>query len=222
MKADSTDLDQQERSITILAVTLFMLAALTHVVSMQNALAGRDMGSVLGELDLSWRPVTELAELGPIDLTGWGQMRIEVADFVDRRANPALVGENRTWAEDGVVQPVTTQDDVADWAASHVRLVLEEMGLEVVESGGDIVLSGEVRRLFVTEDRSYLGEVGLLLRATDPLGKTRFLGTTGGVTRRFGRSFERDTYVEALSEALLEAVHRVVTTDGFRRALAGA
>ena len=56
---------------------------------------------------------------------------------------PELIAENH---EDKVAKPVTTKDDVGAFVAAHLKDALEREGLTTVASGGDVILSGEVRQ----------------------------------------------------------------------------
>lgn len=207
-------------SLTLLALILFVVAALTHAVAAQKAISsGTLAGGALAGVPLRFAPTSQLGELGAIDLTGLGELTIELGDFTDLRPEPELLGEYRTYQERGVVKQVTTRDDVSTWVRQSLGQLLQDFGLEVVEQGGDVVLSGQIRRLLVVEDSAYEADLGLFLTATDARGTTRYQGMISGFQRRFGRSFRSDGYTEALSDALVEAVHRLVTTENFRRSL---
>lgn len=213
-------METNKSSVTVLGILLFVLAALTHAVAAQKAMEASEHPGMLDRVELSWLATTDVAQLEPINLTGISELTIEVREFVDLRENPTVVGENRMFENHGLIKQVTTRDDVGLWTANQLEALLREFGFRTVEAGGDVVLSGEIRRLMVVETGAYEGEVGLFLRALGREGDVRFEGMTGGLVRRFGRPYDSRNYVEAMSEALLEAVHRVVSTQDFREGLA--
>ena len=49
----------------------------------------------LTDLPLIWSPTTEIGELGPINLTGLGTVKVAVPPFSDAREERELIGENR-------------------------------------------------------------------------------------------------------------------------------
>jgi hypothetical protein len=213
-------MDSNKNSVTVLAILLFVLAALTHAVAAQKAMEASEHPSHLENVRLGWLAVTQASELDPVNLTGIAGLKIEVGTFLDVRDNPLVVGENRMYERQGLIKQVTTQDHVGRWASRNVGSLLEDFGMNTVEQDGDVLLTGEVRRLMVVETGAYEGEVALFIRAQDRTGQVCFEGMTGGLVRRFGRPYDGDNYVEAMSEALMEAVHHVLSSTDFRLGLA--
>src|SRR5437773_342160 len=72
-------------------------------------------------IPLVWKPTSQIGEAGAIDLTGVGQLKIQVKQLTDSREHGSLIGENR---ESKRTRPVTTTDNVASWCTSRFRMLL--------------------------------------------------------------------------------------------------
>lgn len=169
-------------------------------------------------IPLVWEPTTEIGDLDPVNLTGLTGVSIEVEPLSDaREGDPQRFGENH---EDDRVKLATTTDDVPTFVSEHFRNMIGRLGFTTVESDGDVVLSGELRRFFVRETNTYDGEVQILVKVTRD-GETVYEALVGGSATRFGRSYKAENYYETLSDSVIDAVHRMVTSEPFRGALAG-
>src|SRR5690242_17505714 len=51
-------------------------------------------GDKLENSPLVWKPTTSISSLGPIDLNGMGNVKLQVPKVADGRQNPTLLGEN--------------------------------------------------------------------------------------------------------------------------------
>lgn len=176
----------------------------------------------LESVPLGFTPTTVIGEMDPVDLTGTLRTKIELGRFIDFRTNPNRVAENREDEAKGRILPVTTRDDVAAWVKTHLGETLGRFGLNVVSGEGDVVISGEIRRFFVTETSTYQADLGILVTVKDRDGKELWQGMANGAAERFGRSFKLENYQESWSDALLEAAHSLLSNPGFRAALAKA
>ncbi len=210
---------ESRRPASLIAACLIALFVVTHsIAALRQIDAGWDPESA-SQIALEARSIPVPAERTPIDLTGLRGIRIEVGAFVDHRADTSLLGEQRTFDREGVVQPITTGDDVAEWTSAQVRGLLDAFGFETVDQAGDLVLTGEIERLSVVERQGYTSDVGLVLTVRDSSGTKTYEGLTAGSSRRFGKAFDPDHYLGALGESLLEAVDRLVRDDRFRAGL---
>lgn len=172
---------------------------------------------LLTDMALQWTPTVEIDELEPpASAEGIGALSFEVTGFVDERRDTAMIGENR---EEKKPLPVSTRADVPAWVAEGFRDVLSRLGLRVVDHGGDIVLSGALRRFFVTETHTYDGEVAVWVTAKTPGGELLWEGVVTGASHRFGRSYKADNYNETLSDATFYAAARLLQDDSFRTAV---
>jgi uncharacterized lipoprotein YajG len=167
----------------------------------------------LTNIPLSWQPTDSIVESGASDAS---EASIQVGEFVDTRSDHAAIGENR---EDPKPKPVTTRDDVGHFVADHLRETLRKTGLDVVDTGGKVVLSGEVTDFFVAETDVYSSEVTLRVTVSDATGKKLWTGVASGTNTRFGKSYKAENYYEGLSDALLDAMQNLLQDPGFQKSL---
>jgi hypothetical protein len=176
-------------------------------------------GAALENIPLKWTPTSTLGEMGAIDVSGaLLTTKIHLDAFVDTRQNPSLIAENREKA--GKIRPVTTSGDVAAFVTDHLRQSLHGAGLNTVDGGADVNISGEIRQFFVTEVNTYDGEISLLIHVKDGGGKELWTGAVTGGATRWGRSYKAENYYEAISDMVLRATYNLLANPGFREALA--
>jgi hypothetical protein len=164
---------------------------------------------------LEWRPTSTPS--GPVNTSDISHTRIQFGQFRDVRPNPELIAENN---EDETPKRVTTNGDVGAFVGQHLRQLFDRAGLNTVDSGGDVIVTGEVRQFFVHETSTYKGDVAvhLVLRSRD--GAVLWEGTASGTATRFGRSYELENYYEVLSDSLINANDTLMQDYDFRNALA--
>lgn len=173
----------------------------------------------LENIPLKWTPTSNLAEMGAIEVSGaMLTTKIHLDALVDTRQNPSLIAENREKADK--VRSVTTSDDVAAFVADHLKESLHGAGLDIVDSGADVNISGEIRQFFVTELSTYNGEMSMLLHIKSSTGKELWTGVVTGGATRWGRSYSAANYYEAMSDMVLRAAYNLLANPGFREALA--
>ncbi len=173
----------------------------------------------LENVSLAYTPTTLLGEKPAIDLTGLLRVKIELGAFNDTRTEPQRIGENREDADKGKILPVTTRDNVADWMKARIADDLDRYGFTVVEKGGEVILTADIRRFFVTEENTYEADVGILFSLHDASGKELWHGMANGAANRWGRSYKLENYQEAWSDGLFEALYSLVDNPQFRQAL---
>lgn len=169
----------------------------------------------LTNIPLAWAPSDSAVESGVSEAS---DTSIQVNDFVDTRGNHAAIGENR---EDVLPKPVTTKDDVGHFVTDHLRETLRKNGMDVVASGGKVILSGEVTDFYVVETDVYRGEATLRVTVSDASGKKLWSGITSGTNTRFGHSYRAENYYETLSDSLVDAMQKLLENQDFRKALHG-
>jgi hypothetical protein len=184
------------------------VAALSSLVS----LAAFAKPRLLENIPLEWKPTSPLSS-GVVQSTS---VKVSFAPFKDMRQNPQVIAENR---EDSTPKPVTTKDDVGAFVAAHMREIFAGNGVTTVDSGGDAVVSGEVRQFFVEETNTYQGQIALHVTVRSPSGKTLWDGSTSGTNSRFGRSYKAENYYETLSDTLIDATTNLLKDPEFLRAL---
>ena len=110
------------------------------------------LAAPLVNVPLGWKPTSDL-RLGATQMTA---AAVQFEPFKDIREMPDKVGENR---EDDTPKPVTTSDDVGAFVSNHMRELFSQAGVKTVDTGGDVVVKGEVRQFFVRETHTYKAEV---------------------------------------------------------------
>ncbi len=193
------------------------LATVAAVLTL-GLIAAADAADKLEGIPLRWEPTSPMAERGPIDIKGLETIKLQVEPFTDTRDDPGFIGQNRDRAP---VRKVSTREDVARFMTYRVKTLLSDQGLDVVESGGDIILKSEVKKFFVDETTRYNAEVQFEATFTDASGKVLWVVMTAGTSSRFGISYKAANYYEVLSDALIGATRELMTNPGFRRTLTG-
>ena len=175
----------------------------------------------LSGIPLVWKPTSSASDYGIINLTGVSGVKIEIRSLEDAREKPDLIGENRDKEDKGIVLPVTTSEKPAAFITEHLQKIFSDAGLNVVTTGGDAVVSGEVKRYFVLETSTYQAEVTLSIAVKNRKGTLLWSGVAGGAAKRYGRSYKAENYYEALSDALMDASYKLLQNEAFTKALVG-
>jgi hypothetical protein len=177
-----------------------------------SAMASKDLSNI----PLVWSPTQSFAEFGAVDLSGIGSTKVQFNGFTDARKNPPLIAENH---EKEPVRQVTTRDSVAAFVTDHVKETFSKAGVNVVDNGGDVIVSGEIRDFFVNESENYVGTITVYVTLTNASGKVLWQGVAGGGATNFGRSYKADNYYETLSNAVLKLSNSMLNSQGFHAAL---
>jgi hypothetical protein len=194
---------------------LLTIACFASLLVGGAAVAGGDLQNI----PLKWTPTSTFAEMGHVDVGGpMLAPKIRFEAFVDTRQNPSLIAENREKPEK--VRSVTTSGDVAAFVADHLKDILHGAGLNIVDGPADLTISGEIRQFFVTEINTYGGEMSVLIHVKNSAGKELWTGAAAGDSQRWGRSYKAENYYEAMSDMVLRAAYNLLSTQGFRDALA--
>lgn len=170
----------------------------------------------LNDIPLVWKPTSSMGDFGALDVSDFMDVKLQVDKFTDTRKDPRLIAENR---ENPQPRPVTTRDDVGAFVADNMRDTMRKSGLDVVDSGGQVVISGEVTDFFVNETTTYESTVTLRVTVRDSGGKVLWSGITGGSATRFGRSYKAENYYEVLSDSVLEATYNLMSSPKFEAAI---
>lgn len=167
---------------------------------------------------LRWTPKESINSMGPLDLSGaLLTTKIRIDAFTDARPDAASVAENREKSEP---RPVTTSSDVPAFVADHLKEAMRGLGLGVVDSGGDVSLSADVRQFFVTETNTYQGNVSLFVHLKNAAGNEIWSGVVLGSAEHFGRSYKAENYNETFSDMVLHATYNLLANPAFHEALA--
>lgn len=184
----------------------------------QSVFSVADAADKLENIPLEWAPTSPMSERNPVDLSGLEGVKLQVEPFTDRREDPASIGRNVNKVP---VRKVTTKDDVPRFVTYHVKSLLAGLSLDVVESGGAVIMNGEVKKFFAEEANRYNATVELRITLSDPAGKVLWVVETTGTSSRFGIGYKADNYYEVLSDALVGAVHELASNANFKKTLSG-
>ena len=191
-----------------------MIRAILATLSLSIALTASSKTKLLEHIPLQWRPTSTL-RLGATEMTA---STVTIAPFTDGRDNKEVIGENR---EGGIAKPVTTTDDVGAFVSTNIRRLFDQAGVKTVDSNGEVIIKGEVKKFFVREASTYKSTVEIHLTVIDQDGKTRWNGLASGEATRFGRSYEAENYYEVLSDAVVNTVSSMLQADDFRKSMSG-
>jgi Uncharacterized lipoprotein len=178
------------------------------------ALTASSKAKLLEHIPLHWRPTSTL-QLGTTQMTA---STVTIAPFTDGRDNKEVIGENR---EDDTPRPVTTSDDVSTFVGTNIRRLFDQAGVKTVDSNGEVIIKGEVKKFFAREESTYKSTVEIHLTVIDQDGKTLWNGLASGEATRFGRSYQAENYYEVLSDAVVNTVSSMLQAADFRKAMSG-
>jgi hypothetical protein len=168
-------------------------------------------------MPLKWTPKESISSMGPLDLSGaLLTTKIRIDAFTDARPDAASIAENR---EKSTPRPVTTSSDVPAFIADHMKEAMRGLGLSIVDSGGDVSLSAEVRQFFITETNTYQGSISLSVHLKNAAGKEIWSGVVLGSAEHFGRSYKAENYDETFSDMVLHATYNLLANPAFHEAL---
>jgi hypothetical protein len=172
----------------------------------------------LQNVDLVWAGSSSPETIAP-GLTKWVDAKIAIVPFTDRRQNPATIGE---FVEEGALpREVTTRTDVAAFCTQNFGKELTMHGLTVVSANPTVTLGGEILQYTVAEAATYRANVSFKVVAKDPQGTVLWEGIASGKSNRWGRSFSKDNFMEALTSAFDDAVSKMLEQPSFAGALGG-
>lgn len=166
----------------------------------------------LQNVALKWTPSAQ-PNFGVVEASAH---KFSFEGFKDARQQPQLIAEN---TEKATARTVTTKDDVGMFVTTHMRQIFDRGGLTTLDSGGDIVVSGEVRQFFVEEKDTYKGSVVVHLTLRNSAGRVLWEGDVSGTASTFGRSYSLENYNQVLSDSVVDATTTLLKDHDFRSAL---
>src|SRR5579859_3535496 len=122
-----------------------MIRPILAAFLLSAALTASSKTKLLEHIPLEWRPTSDL-QLGMAQMTA---ATVTITPFTDGRYNKEAIGENR---EDKIPKPVTTTDDVGTFVSTNVRQLFDQAGVKTVDSNGEVIIKGEVKKFFVREE----------------------------------------------------------------------
>jgi hypothetical protein len=157
-----------------------------------------------------------MSERPPVDVKGLQGVRIQVEPFTNKPDDPQMIGRNTNRVP---LRNVTTKDDVARFVTYNVQSLLAGLGLDIVDTGGTVMMKGEVKKFWVEEGSRYNATVTLRISILDTSGKLLWVVETTGTSSRFGIGYKAANYYEVLSDALIGAVNELARNPNFKKAL---
>jgi hypothetical protein len=191
-----------------------MVRTILAALLLSVALTASSKTKLLEHIPLQWRPTSTL-QLGATQMSA---STVTIAPFIDGRDNKELIGENR---QDDTPRPVSTTDDVGTFVSKNIRRLFDQAGLKTVDSNGEVIVKGEVKKFFVREESTYKSAVEIHLTVIDQNGKTLWNGLASGEATRFGRSYQAENYYEVLSDAVVNTVSSMLQAADFQKAMSG-
>lgn len=134
-----------------------------------------------------------------------------------RAGDLGVIGENRQ--DDKPVAVLATPGSVLETVQTAIYTNMATAGLRLVEAGGRIRLDFEVLHLWVEEREIYKATARLRVHVHHEGGPSGVV-VVDGTSRRWGSSLSADNYNECLSDALLNAVERMISSPQFEHAVA--
>jgi hypothetical protein len=173
----------------------------------------------LENIPLTWKPTTDAPSRGAINLSGLENVRLQVDPLVDRREDPSLIGLNRDKIPS---RRVATQENVARFVNFHFKNLITGVGVNVVDTGGTVIVKAELVKFYADEAQKYDGEVELRLTFTDTSGNVLWSYMINGTSSRYGISYKADNYYEVLSDSMISATRALIENPRFREILAAS
>lgn len=196
---------------------LVLLAVSLVLSSPFYALA--DEPQLLKGIPLEWKPADDARSLKAIDLSVYQNTHFMITPFNDFRKNPAEIGVNIEKRLSSSELPVTTKDNVANWVTFYFSKTLSDFDMDVVKEKGNLTLEADIMKFFVTEQSIYKGQVALKVRLLSKTKAVIWEEMISGESIRFGKSYSATNYYEALSNAVISAVHSLLKNDAFKNAV---
>ena len=182
------------------------------------AILSLSMASCAGALvdqKLYWKSTSDPKDF---DIGSLSKHKFKIAPFQDeRKMTPKnKIAENTEGEKIRVVTADT--DDLSEYVTQNVTQVLDRSGLELATSGDAFVITGVIKDLFVSEASLYKGSATIkyVVKKGD---QVVWSGVETGGSKRFGRSYKMENYMEAMSDALVDSLLKFLRDPDFRRAL---
>jgi hypothetical protein len=196
------NLSRHSRVVAALIPALLVSAALVAQTSKRKPLV----------VDLRWLQTEDL----PAPAVVVPPRPITLRPLSDGRGgDPQLIGQNLE--KQPMIADVRARGSVLDFVNKTLKERLSGLGMRL-EENAEMVLSGELVRLFVTETNMYDAEVTIRFRLENRDGSVRWESTVAGSNRRWGRSLKAENYNERISDALMMSYIALINDQGFRLA----
>ena len=154
-------------------------------------------------MTLNWKPTDDIFELKKIDCELLRSKHIKLEKIIDTRNvdMKELIGANKENPARSL--QVTTKSDVVDFIHSNLVKVFKEMYLDFDNQNADYSLTGEIKEFYAEENPGYAGSLTMQM-TLKKANKIVWTGLITGSSKRTGRSYSLDNYMETLSDAIMD------------------
>lgn len=132
-------------------------------------------------------------------------------------ADPGEIGVSRTGG--GAVK-VRVKEPVLPYVSVLLAKFFPRFGVTLFDHSPDYLISGKLRRFFVTEDQGAMSEVTLHLVVSTVRGDMIWEGDVTGSVVREGKPLKAGTYNLVLGEGILRAMLQFVKSEQLQQAVA--
>jgi hypothetical protein len=152
---------------------------------------------------------------------GGAAVKIQIADTEDKRGDAERRSIGRNVEDGGNIPVFGTGGSVAGFVNKVLQQEVKAARLSVTDDMALITrrLASDVQTFEVIEGSSYKGNVQLNFRVVDQTGKTLLERSYSGSSGNHGRSKSAENYQETFSDAVKEAVDKMLADPDFAAAL---
>ena len=114
---------------------------------------------------------------------------------------------------------VTTDESVSQWCCQTLKKVLKDNKIDFDSSQYDVMLSGIVQEFTVTETSTYNAVITIKFKALSKSGDLLWEQEVTGTASNWGTSYKLENYQECYSNAYVETLRNLVSSDTFQNAM---
>lgn len=146
-------------------------------------------------------------------------LKLYISPTADNRNDPRTIGQNTQ--EETPIPVYAASRTPADFVTSVLKQELTAAGLEVTSDVASTQrqIDSELLQFRVTEGGTYTGIVQVRIKVVDPTGAVLWQGTGTGESSNWGKSKNVENYQQTFSDALREAIVKVMADPKFMDAI---
>ena len=167
-------------------------------------------------ISLKWIPTDDFSHYDEVTIDKLLKLRVKIISVSDNRETIRDIGIN---IEKKQENHYYTNDNVASWASDRINYILEQFGVNLVTTRPDILVAFKILRFYVTEGNIYSGDVAFKVSAYANDNRLLWTGVVAGNSRKWGRSFSSENYLECICNSFLEAICKLLKNDAFLKAV---
>jgi len=161
-----------------------------------------------------WKPTDDTSDF---QVGSLANHKFKIGKFTDaRKTKPKnQFGENVEGQDKRIASADTS--DFGPFVADGITQTLQKAGMDIVDKGAQLTLSGTIRDYSVREENTYVGNCAIKYTLSKG-DKVVWTGVYTGSAKRFGRSYKMDNYMETLSDSLMDTLKKLLNDSEFRAA----